>query len=181
MPTIKKNYILAIDPSMSSTGYALFNGRELLDYGCIKTTPKDEYYKRVQYVCEAILNKCSTFGDKASFSLAIEDQFFGNNAKAYGQLCGLRASIITIFQFSNQYSTDSVKVFAPSQWRKIIGLKADKGNKDKNRYKILGIAMANKQYGLDLQFALTPAGNIKSGSQDDIADAILIGRAFYQH
>ena len=149
--------VIAVDPSISSTGFAVFVNGKLTNHGNI-TTKKDgdNYYHRIH----TILVNLPAF-DPAEYyvSIALENQYLGVSPKVYGDLCGLRASIAMNYITDGAFDIDE---YQPAAWRKIIGLKKDKTENWKQK----SVDKVNELYNLDFKL-----------KDNDKADAILIGLA----
>ena len=106
--------ILSLDPSLSSTGYAVIESdtKKLVCKGKINTSAKDPTDDRI----EQIITKLSFLPE--SSHVILEDGFIGKNAKTGLQLSELRGAII--FYFRQQKRT--VVHQLPSEIRKNFGL-----------------------------------------------------------
>lgn len=93
MPNSKKIIILGIDPGLAETGYGLISKEkgedELIDYGCIHTSSKDEFASRLLAIHKKIKKLIERY--KPDY-LVIEELFFAKNVKSalkVGQACGV--------------------------------------------------------------------------------------------
>ena len=159
--------ILALDLSMSMSGWALFKDGELSAYGAIpqpryKGRSVDRYPKRTAkdgiLMAEQVLDIIvQTNPDE----IVIEEVSpgFKQGIKSIKGLCGLHFILLYFIE----EKLDKVSFITPSEWRKEVGLK-----KNKN-WKLSSVIMANKLHDLQLQ-----------KSENDISDAILLGTAYCQ-
>lgn len=144
--------ILALDVSTTSTGYALYVGDKLTQYGFIKPTGKD-WLTRVRKMADKVTELSR---DYAIDTVVIEDTFFLKNIKTVKKLC--LAQGILLGQLPN---SELIQVF-PNTWKKHFGL--GKGKATRNEQKQTSISVAETIF-------LTSAK-----LNDDEADAILMGR-----
>lgn len=74
--------ILGIDPGVAIVGYAtlLLNGREMsvIDYGCIKTSQKKDFYQRILQIYKEMNSLIKKYQPD---QVAVESVFFAKNAK----------------------------------------------------------------------------------------------------
>lgn len=151
-------YYLALDASTKSTGWAIFQEKELIDYGCI-TISSNDTFKRIKYQTKEIKKLLQ----KHNFSQIILEEVVtdGRHSRTWKVLMWLQASI-NFMLYDNQIHVD-VQYFYPSSWRSKCGIKNGKGIK-RDKEKQYDKEFVKKKYGLDVN--------------DDIADAIGIGYAF---
>jgi crossover junction endodeoxyribonuclease RuvC len=160
-----KEYILSVDASLSSTGWAVIEkgSKDVIDLGriCTKsTTPEDD---RIQYIIDTLLE----IRDKYSIREAVlEDGYLGKNAKTAMQLSKLRGGIIFVLR---TYDT-SVVYMQPSIIRQIF---VGKGNASKEE---VAEAITN-MYSNNIHVqALWPFSDKNNKSKNsDMYDAVSIG------
>lgn len=109
-------FVLAIDPALSTTGYAVINTDtlELIHIGKITTSSKDSEYARINEVVTCLSNIAGRYPIN---HIILEDGFLGANAKTAIQLATLRGAIIGVFNFNHF----TVHHMLPSQIRKVLG------------------------------------------------------------
>ena len=165
------NVILALDPSLSSTGYALINAdnKKLISEGRITTTNKLSTDARIQVIVQSIIDICYKFIniETAISAVVLEDGFIGANKKGSQKLSELRGAIIFYFMYRH------LKVFhsQPTEIRKNLGLSGS-ASKEEVANKVLEIyPELDKQIG-----PYSDKANKQKTS--DIYDAISIGLSY---
>lgn len=151
--------ILSIDGSTKSTGVAIFQNNKLLYYNNI-TVNNNNVIKRINYMTKKIKEIIQEYNP----TIVVMQQVFPEyNQNVYKALIYLQAAIaIMLNQFNLQLT-----LYVASHWRNIIGIKTGKTIKRK-QLKQISIQKVKEQYNIQVN--------------DDIADAINIGRAYYiQH
>jgi crossover junction endodeoxyribonuclease RuvC len=83
--------ILGIDPGTATTGYAILQGTELLDFGIIKTEKTDSAPERLRQICTDIKSICKKYKPDCC---AIEELFFVKNIKTGIAVAQARGAII---------------------------------------------------------------------------------------
>lgn len=144
--------ILALDVSTTSTGYALYVGGKLTQYGFIKPTGKD-WLVRVRKMADKVTELSRDFNID---TVVIEDTFFLKNIKTVKKLC--LAQGILLGQLPN---AELIQVF-PNTWKKHFGLGKGKATRDEQKQTSISVA--------ETLFLISAEIN------DDEADAILMGR-----
>jgi Holliday junction resolvasome RuvABC endonuclease subunit len=91
--------------------------------------------------------------------IIIEDTFFSTNIKVLKVLSQLQGVIMALC-FKHDIM---LRLYLPSEWRKIVGLKGKK----RAEQKLAAIEYVNNKYGFSLK-----------KKDDDIAEAIMINEAF---
>lgn len=93
--------VLALDVSMSSTGWAVINrNKKVLEYGKI-TTKKDKFKsedERMCYICNAIQELIITYNIQI---VLVEDQFTSRNSKTILSLRKLLGAIMRTVKLNN--------------------------------------------------------------------------------
>lgn len=87
--------IMGIDPGTATTGYALLRAKndkfEIIDFGIIKTEPKDENADRLCQICEDIEALVKEYKPD---NAAIEELFFAKNVKTGIAVAQARGAMI---------------------------------------------------------------------------------------
>lgn len=159
---MSKEIVIAIDPSSTSLGYAIYlDGILNLDggYGCIKQKqkiPVDERVLNITAELWEILNKYKN--RRCKKTIICEDAYVGqsiNGSKPNYRIQGI------LIGFSKVIGADIHFVY-PAHWRKVLNMQ-QKGLK-RNDYKPISVAYVKNKYGIDVG--------------DDTSDAICIGDAY---
>lgn len=168
---VKDNFdqecVLAIDPALSTTGYAVISVDDLdIRYvDKITTSSKHSDDDRIDAIVTRLFAIAAQYPIK---DIILEDGFLGRNARTCMQLSALRGAIIEVFRF-NKYHVEHMlpseirkhlgvggnaakeevakfisNMYAGSKKLKIIGPYSDKQNKDKtsDMYDALGIGVS---------------------------------------
>lgn len=162
-------YVLAIDPALSTTGYAIIDRDtcELVHVDKITTSPKDSNDDRIL----SLLTELTQVAEKYWISnVVLEDGFSGPNQKTALQLATLRGAIIGLFRF-RQYSVSHMQ---PTQIRKALGCG---GNAKKEQIAEEVIKIYGTQHPV-LQLIGPYSDKQNKQKTSDIYDAISIGVAF---
>ena len=101
-------YVLAIDPALSTTGYAVINIKtlELAYINKFTTSPKNTMDSRINEIVAKLFFIASQYPIKY---IVLEDGYLGVNAKTCIQLATLRGAIIGIF---NLFALMTSSIFA---------------------------------------------------------------------
>lgn len=153
---------LALDLSISSTGYCVIDEKEnILSYGKIQTQKKDfeTEDKRICYIC----NEIEKIMIENNINIGVfEDQYAGRNVKTFMLLRKCLGAVMKTFDNNNI----SCKYLSPSEVRKTV---CNVGNAKKER-----IANYIRKHYLDLgEFNDKPSKSKNS----DIYDAVALGLA----
>lgn len=161
-------YVLAIDPALSTTGYAVINLHtlELAYINKFTTSSKNSDDFRINEIVARLFYVASQYPIKY---IVLEDGFMGANTRTALQLATLRGAIIGVFSF-NKYL---VYHMLPSQIRKELGCG---GNAKKDQVAEVIQAMYPNNKKLELIGPYSDKQNKDKTS--DIYDAISIGVAF---
>lgn len=150
--------LLAIDASTKSTGWAIFENKKLIKYGCI-TAQSNNLYKRIDKIIlelEKIIQENQKIESVVLEEVLLNDVRNNNNVfKALIYLQGFICHTLDKYKLTP-------KLVVASHWRKVCGIKTGAGYK-RESLKPKDIAFVKKTYNLDVN--------------DDIADAICIGYA----
>ncbi len=153
---------LGLDMSTKKSGYALFDGQNLIDYGLWQIETED-WRGRVLWMSERLDNFIKTHKIDQIF---IEDVPLSNkNPMTLKMLSALQGSVLTVCKL-NDIKCEFIGV---SQWRSALGLFTGTRNGTKREeMKKSSIEYANKTFGLNLIYK-SPTSKFNS---DDISDAI---------
>ena len=163
-----EEYVLAIDPALSTTGYAVINANteELAYVNKFTTSAKHTDDFRINEIVARLFYIASQYPIK---DIVLEDGYMGPNARTCLQLATLRGAIIGVFSFCKY----SVNHMLPSQVRKELGV-GGKAKKDEVAAAITEMYKGNKK--LDIIGPYSDKQNKDKTS--DIYDAISIGVAY---
>lgn len=152
--------ILALDLSTRSTGWAVFEETELIDYGCI-TASSSDLINRIH----KIINGLDIVLDKYEIDkIVVEEvrpEMGTQNIKTHRALMWLQGAV-AIFIHEKSGKLD-IEYLYPNQWRKLCGIKTGSGVR-RESLKPKDIAFVKDKYNIVVN--------------DDIADAIGIGYAY---
>ena len=148
---------LALDQSLSSTGWAIFDNKSLIAanlFTISKTAPME------RRLLEIYKNLTDLYHEYEFEKIYFEDiQLQAGNALTYKHLAYAQAAIILWCGHMNMDWSMS----APSHWRKVLGGGFGRKRTEQKRY---AIQLVQKWYNIEVP--------------SDIADAICIGRAAIQ-
>lgn len=106
--------IIGLDLSLSSTGYSIINCKgEILTYGVISTTTKDNDYIRVYKIASRIKELIKEYEVDVA---VLENSFFGKNPNTGLKLARLAGAVFYICIESNI----EIEMLAPTTTRKIL-------------------------------------------------------------
>lgn len=113
---MSKNYIIGIDPALSTSGIAVIDliSEEIIYAGKFKTNPKDDEDERINSLNCHILKIASEY--KISEAV-IEDGFIGNNMSTGIKLAMVRGGIISVLKYNGYI----IRHMLPSEIRKNLG------------------------------------------------------------
>lgn len=161
------DYVLAIDPALSTTGYAVIDQHGELVYINKFTTPNSiSTDERIRLIIAKLYSITQQLTVKY---IVLEDGYTGQNSKTSLQLATLRGAIIGVFQ----HRGFQVYHMLPTQIRKALGCKGN-ANKEQVAQKVSEIYKNN--YKLNIIGPYSDKQNKNKTS--DIYDAISIGVAF---
>ena len=161
-------FVLAIDPALSTTGYAVINLNtlELAYINKFTTSPRNSDDFRINEIVAKLFCIASQYPIK---HIVLENGYLGANARTAMQLSTLRGAIIGVFSF-NRYT---VHHMLPSQIRKLLGCGGN-AKKEQVAEEIVKMYPNNKK--LDI---IGPSSDKQNKDKtSDIYDAISIGVAF---
>lgn len=154
--------ILAIDPSISSSGYCVITDKkEILKYGKVATNKKDFKSEddRINHICNIFDNIVNKY--KVN-EVVMESQFVGNNVKTGMTLKKLTGALARTFK-----DLTPVSYVMPSAWRKAL-LQSSKPVKKEDVFKWV-------------EANIEGLGKVVSkgvNKTDDVAESISIAHAY---
>lgn len=157
-------YLLSLDLSTKSSGWAVFNDGILIDYGCI-TASSTDLIKRIKKMTDELqisaLNKYE-IGKVIVEEVRPEGGYGVGNQKTHKALMWLQAAVA--FMLHDNYPTVELEYIYPSSWRASLGIKNGRGIK-RQTLKEADVEFVKTKYRINVN--------------DDVADAICIGLAQY--
>lgn len=161
-------FVLAIDPALSTTGYAVINMNtlELAYINKFTTSSKNSDDFRINEIVTKLFCIASQYPINY---IILEDGYLGANARTAMQLATLRGAIMGVFSF-NKYS---VYHMLPSQIRKAFGCGGN-AKKDEVAQAVIDMYPNNKK----LEIIGPYSDKQNKNKTSDIYDAISIGVAF---
>lgn len=153
-------YLLALDASTKSTGFAVFKNKELLVCNCI-TASSTDLYKRIHKMIDSIL----TIVEQMNITQIVMEEVIPDHSKntnTFRALMYLQALIH--IEMHDKHPEVQIEMIYPSSWRSVCGIEDGRSSKREQK-KQRDIDFANRTYGLSL-------------SNDDVADAVCIAHAF---
>ena len=158
----KKEIVIAIDPSSTSLGYAIFQDgclRKDGHYGCFVEKQKVPINERVDHISRRLWELLQPYYErKDHITIVCEDAYVGKSISGSKHNYRLQGVLIG---YSIVLNADVVFLY-PTQWRSILAMQK-KGLK-RNDYKPISVNYVKDKYGLDVP--------------DDTSDAICIGDAY---
>jgi len=162
------NFVLAIDPALSTTGYAVidFDTEELVYLNKFVTTNKIPQDERMNRIINQLFQVAKKYSVK---NIILEDGFLGVNARTALQLATVRGGVIGVFNF-NKYA---ITHMLPSEIRKHFGCGGN-AKKELVAEKVCELYTDNEKLKI-----VGPYSNKQNKNKtSDIYDAISIGVAF---
>lgn len=166
----KKEIILGLDCSTTSTGWCIFDNRGLAAYGLIKPEGND-WRERLVHQAPQLKNIIEEYHPT---KMIIEDVPLNGKGGlkilvVLGAVQGLVLGIASSFGIP-------VKLVTPNEWRSKVGLfDGKRENTKREEMKQKSIELANKEFGLDLKWF----SKSSKFNQDDISDSILIAYSYF--
>lgn len=155
--------ILALDLSTKSTGWAVYENAQLIDYGCI-TASSNDLIKRIQKIVFALIQQVL---NKHKIVKVIVEEVHPEekiqNLQTHRALMWLQGAVAMMLHEIDK--NIKIEYLYPSEWRKLCGIKTGAGVR-RETVKESDIKFVNKTFGISVN--------------DDIADAISIGYAYNQ-
>lgn len=154
--------ILSIDASSKSSGVAIFNNKQLIDYKCL-TAKGANPLNRIKDIIKQIdiILQEQEIEKIILEEVHPEKDASPKNIHTYKVLMYLQAAIN--FLINEKYNNIEIKYLYPSEWRKKCGIDISK-RKQREALKQEDIKFVKDLYKIDVN--------------DDIADAICIGYAY---
>lgn len=159
--------IIALDASTTSTGVAIFDSTELVYHTTLQPPAKLEWHERLvwqgQYLSEIIKKYSPT-------ELVMEDVPLQKNGgtKTLMMLGAVQGYVLGLASSFGM----TVKYYLPTQWRSELGIyTGSRRDMKRDILKQKAVEIANKKFNLELVWN----GPNSKKSQDDVAEAILIG------
>lgn len=152
---------LALDISTRSTGVAIYEDQNLIHYECISATSTNTF-NRIDKIRDRIEQLIQSYHPNKVVAESPLPADVGHNIDTYKKLTWAQGIIGDML---NKHNLKFDIMYIPSQWRKKVQIKTGP-HKMRPKLKADDIAMVKNLYQIDVN--------------DDIADAILIGRAFTQ-
>lgn len=150
-------YILALDCSTKSTGFAIYNNKELVDYGCIIASSSN-LFNRIDKMIEGLEKIIHKYNFAHIYIESVYPEDVHNNQAVFDALKYLQGFILHLL---NKYNLNHT-FFTASEWRAKCGIQTGRGIK-REVLKSKDIKFVKEQFGIAVN--------------DDIADAICIGFA----
>lgn len=153
--------IIAIDPGTAATGYSIINwqsqktGPELIEYGCITTTPKQDLPARLSILAKDLR---SLVAKHQPNEMAVEKLFFAKNVKT-GIAVGQARGVVLLIAAEN-------------------GIKVSEYSPTEIKQAVTGYGQAPKKQIQDVVKATLNLEKIPR--PDDAADAIAVGLCHLQ-
>lgn len=154
--------ILSLDLSTKSSGWAIFNEQELINYGCI-TSSSTDLIKRIHIMIDEIdrILQENEISKIIVEEVRPEGGYGVGNQKTHKALMYLQAALEFLIH-DNYNKKVEIEYIFPSSWRAKCGIKNGRGIK-RTSLKEADIAFVKENFNLDVN--------------DDEADAICIGFA----
>jgi len=160
--------IIALDLSTKSSGYAVFDNKELIDYGMVKSF-NPNWRERI-YEIGKQLNKL--FRQYKPDKIFVEDVPLSTKGgiKVAIMLGAVQGLVYGLSAFKNI----DIEFVLPSKWRSPLGLfDGSRQGTKRDELKRKSVEMANKEFNLSLVYK-SPSSKF---NEDDISDAILLGKS----
>lgn len=154
--------ILALDLSTKSTGYAIFDNKQLINYDCLTASSKDPI-NRIKLIIKQLDNILLCNPDIEKIILEEVHPTTEQNSKSihtYKILMYLQAALT--FLVHEQYNNIPIIFIYPSEWRSRVGIHTGRSI-TREQLKQDSINFVKQKYNINVN--------------DDIADAISLGYA----
>ena len=153
--------VLALDASTKSTGVALYNGTELIDYKCITASSQDVIKRITKIIRELYEFLIQHQGVDKVILEEVRPENGVQNVQTHRVLMWLQGAIA--FMLHEHFPNAKIEYVYPSAWRSACGIKNGRGVY-REQQKAGDIKFVEDTYGITVN--------------DDIADAIGIGHAY---
>ncbi len=145
--------ILGVDPGLAITGFAIIEKKKkskiLIAYGCIRTSSKEDHYKRLLTIYEDITQIITKYQPEVA---AVEKLFFNKNVRTALKVGEARGVVLLAIAKTNL----SIFEYTPLQVKQAL----------------VGYGRADKQ---QVQYMVKSEFNLKKApSPDDVADACAV-------
>lgn len=150
---------LSLDLSSKSSGWSVFDEKELHEYGCI-TSASTDLIKRIHIMTDNIQELIKKYNINKVVVEEVRPEMGTQNIKTHRALMWLQAAVAIMLH--DEYKMELEYIY-PSEWRKICGIKTGSGIR-RETLKQRDIEFVKNKFNLDVN--------------DDIADAIGIGYAY---
>lgn len=154
--------ILALDLSTKSTGWAVYEDAQLVDYGCI-TASSNDLIKRIQKIVSELIQVLNKHTVVKVIVEEVRPEEKIQNLQTHRALMWLQGAVAMVLHEIDK--NIKMEYLYPSEWRKLCGIKTGAGVR-RETVKESDIKFVNKTFGIFVN--------------DDIADAIGIGYAYNQ-
>ena len=154
-----------IDASTTAVGWSIFNGIDLIDYGCFRPNG-DDWRDRTQQIAPFIKQLLEKYHvDKVILEdVPLMDKRGKKTLVILGAVQGMLLGVTSSMNIPTEF-------ILPSSWRSPIGLfDGTKAGTHRDEMKRKSIEKANERFGLKLKW-VSPCSK---KNDDDIADAILV-------
>lgn len=151
--------IIGLDCSTKSTGFSVFNDKELIDYGCL-TASSTDLIKRINLIMSKIKDILQKHPDTKTVIMEEVIPSTGKNIKTWKALIYLQAMIVIYLH--NEFPQIKIELIYPNSWRAKIGIHTGR-NITRDQLKNEDINFVKQKYNIDVN--------------DDIADAICIAHS----
>ena len=154
-----------IDASTTAVGWSIFNGTDLIDYGCFRPNG-DDWRDRTQQIAPFIKQLLEKYHvDKVILEdVPLMDKRGKKTLVILGAVQGMLLGVTSSMNIPTEF-------ILPSSWRSPIGLfDGTKAGTHRDEMKRKSIEKANERFGLKLNW-VSPCSK---KNDDDIADAILV-------
>ena len=154
-----------IDASTTAVGWSIFNGTDLIDYGCFRPNG-DDWRDRTQQIAPFIKQLLEKYHVNKVIleDVPLMDKRGKKTLVILGAVQGMLLGVTSSMNIPTEF-------ILPSSWRSPIGLfDGTKAGTHRDEMKRKSIEKANERFGLKLNW-VSPCSK---KNDDDIADAILV-------
>ena len=151
--------LLSLDASTKSTGWAIFDGQKLVDYGCI-TSASSDVLKRIFVMQDGIDRVISQYPIERIVMEEVRPDTISGNIHTQKMLTYLQAAVEFLIYQKHKHIV--IEYIYPSSWRAKCGIKTGRGVK-REELKIADIEFVKSHYNIS--------------ANDDEADSIGIGHS----
>ena len=149
---------LALDLSTKNSGYAIFEDKKLIDYGCISATDNN-VLNRIEKMTKELKEIFDKYEPDNIIVEEVLPEDVKNNQKVFKALMYMQAAIALEFNKSKK----TLEFYTSSEWRKKCGIHTGRGI-TRDTLKSADINFVKDKYNIV--------------ANDDICDAICIGYAY---